>query len=126
MLDKKSYPIQFYVVSGLGASVILSLGVAVTAAMWHYGFRDATIATNYTTSFLFPETVRMATVASPWALASLNGFLCKYGIKAWRKWAKHYFGSANQPSLLQDVLHGKPFLYVIQRLGMIWSSVLQK
>lgn len=117
MLDKKKYPVQFYVVSGLGASVILSLGVAATAAMWHYGFREATIATNYTTSFLFPETFHMANAASPWALASLNAFLCKYSIKGWRKWAKRRFASKARPSLWRRKKRGSLFRFVLERLG---------
>lgn len=121
---KKLSSRSFYVISGVGASMILSLGVAVTALMWHFGFSESIVAANYSTSFLITDAVKVAQNASPWALVSLNAFVCRYGIFKWVNWLKRFLP---QDSSLRSrlPLRGSLSKFVLQRLYRFLSSRLQ-
>lgn len=91
LLDKKKYSAPFYLVSGVGASLILVLGIATTYALWQVGVKEDIFTSNFATSLFLTDTLRTASGAAPLALVSINAFACRMGVKRFRKWAKHHF-----------------------------------
>ncbi len=73
------------VLSGLGTGLILSLAIGLTYELYLHGIENDVYTNNYTTSILFSDTLSTGTGAAPLALAGLNWFLCRTGIKKWRK-----------------------------------------
>jgi len=85
MLDKKKYPVQFYLISGIGSGLILSFTIGMTYVFWKYGVEQNIFTNNYSTSVLLTDSLYTATGAAPLALISVNWLACRIGIKQWRK-----------------------------------------
>ena len=76
------------VLSGIGTALILVLAVGVTYELYMYGIENKVYTNNYTTSVLLSDTLSTGTGAAPFALAGLNWFICKSGIKRWRSFIR--------------------------------------
>lgn len=79
------------VFSGLGTGVILGTALLSTALLYQYGIENKIFTNNLTTSVLFSDTLSTANGAAPWVLMSFNWFLCKSGVKHWRKFIAQFY-----------------------------------
>lgn len=74
-----------------GTGTILSLALAVTYVLYQFNVEERVFTNNYTTSVLFSDSLATSSGAAPWALLSLNWFVCRSMIKRWLGFAKAYF-----------------------------------
>jgi hypothetical protein len=91
MFDKRKYKAKFYLVSGVGAGLILSLALGLTYFFWQLGVEEKIYANHMTTSVFFTEGLSVAGAATPWALISINWLACKTSVSKWRKYVKRKF-----------------------------------
>lgn len=68
---------------GIGTGVIMGGALIVTFALYQNDVQEQVFTNNYTTSVLFSDSLASASGAAPWALLSLNWFLCRAMIKRW-------------------------------------------
>ncbi len=76
----------------LGTSLIVAIAVGISFQLYQNGFEEKVFTNNYTTSILYSDSLATASGAAPWALMSLNWFLCRSVIKRWFLLLKKYFG----------------------------------
>lgn len=79
------------VLNGLGSGLILGGALLSTAVLYQYGVEDKIFTNNLTTSVLFSDTLSTANGAAPWVLMSFNWFLCKAGLKRWRRFIAQFY-----------------------------------
>ena len=89
MFDKKKYSAKFYVLSGVGAGVILSFAIIFTIILWQNGIEGDIYSQNYSTSVFFTDGLTAGSGAAPWALISVNWLGARTGIKRWRSYLKN-------------------------------------
>lgn len=75
----------------LGVIFILGLALGVTYFLYHQNVEEQIFTNNYTTSVLFSDSLASASGAAPWALLSLNWFLCRSAVKRWLGFIKKRF-----------------------------------
>ena len=85
------YPLRIQFSNGLGTGLILALGLVVTLELYTHGIEHNVYSNNYTTNLLLSETLVTTSGAAPWAIFSLNWFLCKSAIIKWRRFIYSYF-----------------------------------
>jgi hypothetical protein len=90
MLDKATYKKHFYLISGVSSALIISLAIGLTWLAWEMGLNNALMTENLSTSLINQEVIKQAGTAAPWALMSLNWFVCKETIKKWRAFLKRH------------------------------------
>ncbi len=74
-----------------GTASILSLALVLTWVLHQHGIEDDVYTNNYTTSVLFSDSLASASGAAPWAMLSLNWFVCRAMIKRWLLFVKKRF-----------------------------------
>lgn len=75
-----------------GSFLILSLGILISFKLYNSSLEEAVYTNNYTTSILYSDSLAMSSGAAPWALMSLNWFLCRSGLKRWWRFISKRFG----------------------------------
>lgn len=75
----------------LGTTLILSLAIVISFQLYKNGYEEKVFTNNYTTSVLYSDSLATASGAAPWALMSLNWFLCRSMIKRWFLFLKKRF-----------------------------------
>lgn len=85
------YPLRIQFSNGLGTGLIIALGLFVTAQLYMHGVEHSAYSNNYTTNLLLSDSLTETTGAAPWAIFSLNWFLCKTAVKKWRGFICSYF-----------------------------------
>lgn len=68
---------------GIGTGVIMAGALIVTYTLYQNNVEEQVFTNNYTTSVLFSDSLASASGAAPWALLSLNWFVCRAMIKRW-------------------------------------------
>jgi hypothetical protein len=85
---KRSSRLLFVLVNGFGATLIISLAIAMTFVMWRHGVEQGIFLNNYSTSVLFVDSLKGVGAAAPWALLSINGLIAKLSLRSWRSFLK--------------------------------------
>lgn len=68
---------------GVGTGIIMASALVVTYVLYQNNVEEQVFTNNYTTSVLFSDSLASASGAAPWALLSLNWFVCRAMIKRW-------------------------------------------
>lgn len=74
-----------------GTAIILALALGITWVLHENNVEDQVYTNNYTTSLLFSDSLASASGAAPWALISLNWFVCRSAVKRWIAYVKNQF-----------------------------------
>lgn len=74
-----------------GTGFILILALGITLLLHQNNVEDQVYTNNYTTSLLFSDSLASASGAAPWALISLNWFVCRSAVKRWISYVKKQF-----------------------------------
>lgn len=75
----------------LGVLSIVLIALAVTFLLYKHEVEKQVYTNNYTTSILFSDSLAQASGAAPWALLSLNWFVCRSMVKRWLAYIKKRF-----------------------------------
>ncbi|MFA4815556.1 MAG: hypothetical protein WC924_05935 [Candidatus Gracilibacteria bacterium] len=76
---------------GVGVGIILAGALALTYVLYQNNVENQVFTNNYTTSVLFSDSLATASGAAPWALLSLNWFVCRSMVKRWLRFIKKRF-----------------------------------
>ncbi len=76
----------------LGSSVIILTMAWITWNLYQNGVNNEVLTSNYQSSILLSSSAATGSGAAPYALAGLNWFICKTGIKTWRKYLQKKLG----------------------------------
>ncbi|MFA5855543.1 MAG: hypothetical protein WC846_04700 [Candidatus Gracilibacteria bacterium] len=71
-----------------GSALILLVIGFISYELYLHGLENKVYANNISTSIFFSDTLATAGTAAPWALFSLNFFICRSLIKKWWRFAK--------------------------------------
>ena len=81
-------PKEGKIIESIGYLMILGFGISITIWIYKNHIQHNVFTNNYTTSVLFSESLKSTSGAAPWAIISLNWYLCKSGIMKWAKWIR--------------------------------------
>jgi hypothetical protein len=81
-VEKKKHILKTSLRAG-GTALILVLALLATFQLYQNDVNKEVYMNNYTTSVLFSDSLSTASGAAPWALLSLNWFVCRAAVKRW-------------------------------------------
>lgn len=91
LLDKKTYPLKFYVISGVGSGIILAAGFILTYILWKNGLGDTITPSNFQSSIISSSGASGLGGTTPFALMSITVLLYKVVVKRFRNYLKIRF-----------------------------------
>lgn len=74
-----------------GVVVILAIAGYITYYLYQNNVDEQVFTNNYTTSVLFSDSLATSSGAAPWALLSLNWFVCRALIQRWMGFIRSRF-----------------------------------
>ena len=76
-----------------GVIVIVAIAGLITYYLYQNNVEEQVFTNNYTTSVLFYDSLATSSGAAPWALLSLNWFVCRAMIQRWMAFIRARFQS---------------------------------